>query len=113
MAPNIGPEHQGRYELLDYLEIIGKGKPLCTDPAPVIAVPTTAGTGAEVTRNSVLGSIEHKVKVSLRHPKMLPTLAVIDPELTYALLPEVTAYTGLDALAQCLSLRRWQRYRCR
>jgi len=87
-------------ELLDYLEVIGRGQPLTQSSAPYIAIPTTAGTGSEVTRNAVLASPEHRVKVSLRSPLMLPRLAVVDPELTYALPPEVTAATGLDALTQ-------------
>ncbi|MBK9125405.1 MAG: iron-containing alcohol dehydrogenase [Chloroflexi bacterium] len=87
---------------LDYLEVIGRGKPLQHDPLPYIAVPTTAGTGAEVTRNAVLASTEHRVKVSLRSPKMLPRVALIDPELTVSLPPDVTASTGMDALTQCI-----------
>lgn len=89
-------------DLMDYLEVIGKGEPLTEDPAPCIAIPTTAGTGAEVTRNSVLLSTEHNVKVSMRHPKMLPTIALVDPELTCSMPPEVTASTGLDAFTQLL-----------
>jgi alcohol dehydrogenase class IV len=91
-----------RGDLLDYLEVIGRGKPLTYAPAPYIAVPTTAGTGSEVTRNAVLASPEHRVKVSLRSPSMLPRLAVVDPELTYSMPPAVTASTGLDALTQVL-----------
>jgi len=87
---------------LDYLEVIGQGQPLAHPPVPYIAVPTTAGTGAEVTRNAVLASPEHRVKVSLRSPLMLPRLAVVDPELTHTLPPEVTASTGLDALTQVI-----------
>jgi alcohol dehydrogenase class IV len=89
-------------DVIDYLEVIGQGKLLTNDPAPCIAIPTTAGSGAEVTKNSVLTSPEHKVKVSLRSPMMLPDLAVIDPELTYSMPPEITASTGLDALTQIL-----------
>ncbi|HXI70666.1 MAG TPA: iron-containing alcohol dehydrogenase [Verrucomicrobiae bacterium] len=88
--------------LLDYLEIIGRGKTLLKRSAPFIAIPTTAGTGAEVTRNAVLTSPEHKVKVSLRSPHMLPGMAVVDPELTYDLPPALTASTGLDALTQLI-----------
>ena len=88
--------------LMDYLEVIGKGEPLTEEPAPCIAIPTTAGTGAEVTCNSVLLSREHKVKVSMRHPKMLPTVALVDPELSVSMPPEVTASTGLDAFTQLL-----------
>jgi alcohol dehydrogenase class IV len=87
-------------DVLDYLEVIGAGRPLAQPPAPYIAIPTTAGTGAEVTRNAVLASPEHRVKVSLRSPRMLPRLAVVDPELTYSMPPAVTASTGLDALTQ-------------
>ena len=87
---------------LDYLEVIGKGQPLTINPLPLIAIPTTAGTGAEVTRNAVLASPEHHVKVSLRHPLMLPRVALVDPELTYDLPPAVTAYTGMDALTQVI-----------
>lgn len=87
---------------LDYLEVIGRGQPLTQAPLPCIAIPTTAGTGAEVTRNAVIGSPEHNVKVSLRSALMLPRLAIVDPELTYGLPPEITASTGLDALTQVL-----------
>ncbi|HRE47573.1 MAG TPA: iron-containing alcohol dehydrogenase [Aggregatilineales bacterium] len=85
---------------LRYLEVIGEGKALEQPPLPYIAIPTTAGTGAEVTRNAVLTSPEHKVKVSLRSPLMLPRLALVDPELSYGLPPAITASTGLDALTQ-------------
>jgi alcohol dehydrogenase class IV len=89
-------------ELMDYLEVIGKGKSLVNNCAPFIAIPTTAGTGAEVTRNSVLGSPQHRVKVSMRSPLMLPRLAVVDPKLTYSMPPNITASTGLDAFTQLL-----------
>ena len=95
LLPNTG-------DVLDYLEVVGRGLPLEHPSAPFIAVPTTAGTGSEVTRNAVLASPEHKVKASLRSPFMLPKLAVIDPELTYELPPGVTAATGLDALTQLI-----------
>ena len=89
-------------DIIDYLEVIGRGKPLSCPSAPCIAIPTTAGTGAEVTKNAVLTSKEHKVKVSLRSPTMLPDLAIVDPELTYSMPPSLTASTGLDALTQVL-----------
>lgn len=89
-------------ELLDYLEVIGRGKALAEPSAPFIAIPTTAGTGSEVTRNAVLASRAHGIKVSLRSPFMLPRVAVVDPELTYDLPPAVTASTGLDALTQLI-----------
>jgi alcohol dehydrogenase class IV len=87
---------------LEYLEVIGKGCPLEAAPLAFIAVPTTAGTGSEVTRNAVLAAHAQKVKVSLRSPRMLAALAVVDPELTVDLPPEITASTGLDALTQVI-----------
>ena len=87
---------------LDYLEVIGRGQSLTHMPLPYIAIPTTAGTGSEVTRNAVLASHEHRVKVSLRSPLMLPRVAIVDPELTYSLPPSITASTGLDALTQLI-----------
>jgi len=87
---------------LDYVELIGKGKAFTNPPVPYVAIPTTAGTGSEVTRNAVLGSPEHRVKVSLRSPLMLPRVALVDPELTYDLPPQITATTGLDALTQLI-----------
>jgi alcohol dehydrogenase class IV len=89
-------------ELMRYLEVIGEGRPTEKPSAPYIAIPTTAGTGAEVTRNAVIQSVEHRVKVSMRSPLMLPTLAVVDPDLTLSMPPSVTASTGLDALTQLL-----------
>jgi alcohol dehydrogenase class IV len=87
---------------LDYLEVVGQAKPPILPSAPFIAIPTTAGTGAEVTRNAVLRSPEHRLKASLRSPHMLPRLAVVDPELTLDLPPALTASTGLDALTQLI-----------
>jgi alcohol dehydrogenase class IV len=89
-------------EPFDFLEVVGKGQAMTARPLPFIAVPTTSGTGSEVTRNAVLGSPEHGVKASLRSPLMLPLVAVVDPELTYGLPSEITAYTGLDALTQLI-----------
>ena len=87
---------------LDYLEVIGKGQPLRVTPLPFVAIPTTAGTGSEVTRNAVLGSPGHGVKASLRSPMMLAKVALVDPELTRDLPPHLTASTGLDALTQLI-----------
>jgi len=91
-----------RGRLLDYLEVVGKGRQLARPSAPYIAIPTTAGTGAEVTRNAVLGVPEQRVKVSMRSQFMLPSVAVVDPTLTYSMPPSITASTGLDALTQLL-----------
>jgi alcohol dehydrogenase class IV len=87
---------------LNYLEVIGEGETLENPPLPVIAIPTTAGTGSEVTRNAVLASPEHQRKVSLRSPMMLPNLAIIDPQLTHSMPPDLTAQTGMDALTQVI-----------
>jgi len=89
-------------DVFDYLEVVGKGRPLVQASLPYIAIPTTAGTGAEVTRNAVIESTEQKVKVSLRSPLMLPYIALVDPELTYNLPPAITASSGLDALTQLI-----------
>jgi len=89
-------------DVLDYLEVIGKGLPLVNAPLPYIAIPTTAGTGSEVTRNAVIESTKQNVKVSLRSPLMLPRVALVDPELTYNLPPKITASSGLDALTQLI-----------
>ena len=87
---------------LDYLEVIGLGRPLTLPAAPFIAIPTTAGTGSEMTRNAVLGSPEHGIKASLRSPFLLPRLAMVDPDLTIAVSPDITAATGMDALTQLI-----------
>jgi alcohol dehydrogenase class IV len=87
---------------LDYLEVIGRGQPLTKASMPCIAVPTTAGTGTEVTRNAVILSPEHGVKVSLRGSQLLPAIALVDPELTLTVPPVITASTGLDALTQLI-----------
>ena len=92
--------NSGRLE--DYLEVIGNGSPLVQPSAAYIAIPTTAGTGSEVTCNAVLGSPPHQVKVSMRSPFMLPDLAVIDPDLTLSLPSAITAVTGLDAFTQLM-----------
>jgi alcohol dehydrogenase class IV len=89
-------------DAIDYLEVIGRGRSLDVPALPIVAVPTTAGTGSEVTRNAVLVSTAHRVKVSLRSPHMLPTLTLVDPALTRTVPPAVTADTGLDALTQVI-----------
>lgn len=89
-------------EPLDYLEVVGRNQPLVNRPAPFVAIPTTAGTGSEVTRNAVLAVPEKKVKVSLRSSMMLARIAIVDPELTYSLPEEITASTGMDALTQVI-----------
>lgn len=87
---------------LDYLEVVGAGRKITQPAVPCVAVPTTAGTGAEVTANAVLASSADRVKASLRSPLMIPRVALVDPELTLSCPPPVTAASGLDALTQCL-----------
>lgn len=85
---------------LDYMEVVGQGRTLTRPALPVIAVPTTAGTGAEVTRNAVIAAKDRAFKASIRSAYLLPRVALVDPALTASLSPEVTASTGLDALTQ-------------
>jgi alcohol dehydrogenase class IV len=87
---------------LDYLEVVGSGRTITRPSVPCVAVPTTAGTGAEVTANAVLAVPEHRLKASLRSPLMIPLVALVDPLLTVSCPPPVTAASGLDALTQCL-----------
>jgi alcohol dehydrogenase class IV len=87
---------------LDYMEVIGEGRPIRVPPLPWIAVPATAGTGAEVTRNAVIGSKEHAYKASIRSPMLLARIALVDPEIGVAVPRDVTARTGMDALTQCV-----------
>jgi alcohol dehydrogenase class IV len=89
-------------DVLDYLEVIGRGRALEMGGLPFIAVPTTAGTGSEVTRNAVIGSPEHGVKASLRSPAMYPKIALVDSSLTYSLPASQTAACGMDALTQLI-----------
>jgi len=84
----------------EFLEVVGRGQPLTRPSAPFIAVPTTAGVGAEVTRNAVLKCGPQKV--SMRSPFMVPDMAIVDPDLTLSCPADVTAACGLDALVQCL-----------
>jgi len=89
-------------QALDYMEVVGRGQKLGRPSAPVIAIPTTAGTGAEVTRNAVIAHRESGLKASLRSPYLLPRVALVDPTLTHSLPPLVTATTGMDALTQLI-----------
>jgi len=91
-----------RTDPLDHLEVVGRGLPLTVSPLPFAALPTTAGTGAEVTRNAVLSSPEHGVKASLRSPLMLPQLAIIDPDFLIGAPASVLRASGLDALSQLI-----------
>lgn len=88
--------------MLDHLEVVGRGVPLEAEPLPFIALPTTAGTGAEVTKNAVIGVPEAGRKVSLRDVRMLPDVALVDPALTDGLPKAVTLASGLDAVTQVI-----------
>ena len=89
-------------DVMDYIEVVGKGEPLPCPAMPLIAIPTTAGTGSEATRNAVLQDELRKVKASIRHQSMVPAIALIDPDLTLSAPAQVTAATGLDALTQLI-----------
>lgn len=87
---------------LDYLEIVGGGKPIDHPPIPMIALPTTAGTGSEVTKNAVITVPEHSIKVSLRDPRMVPDIAIIDAALMQGAPQRVALTAGLDAVTQVI-----------
>ncbi|WP_425039731.1 iron-containing alcohol dehydrogenase [Primorskyibacter sp. S187A] len=95
LTPSTGP-------ILSYLEIVGDGKALDAAPLPFVAIPTTAGTGAEVTKNSVIGVPEAGKKVSLRAEAMIPDIAIVDPALTDGAPAQVTLSSGLDAVTQVI-----------
>jgi len=101
-AKTIAALMTNQSDITDYLEAIGQNKPLTNPALPLIAIPTTAGTGSEVTRNAVIGSPHDHVKVSLRSPYLLPRVTIVDPLLTITVPPELTASTGLDALTQLI-----------
>jgi alcohol dehydrogenase class IV len=86
----------------DYLEGVGAGLTIEASPIPLIAMPTTAGTGTEATKNAVISSYDPAFKKSLRSPLMIPDAVLIDPELSVGLSSETTAYTGMDAITQLL-----------
>lgn len=86
----------------EHLEVVGRGRPLTRPPLALVAVPTTAGAGSEATRNAVLTAPAHRLKVSLRHPGLLPRVALVDPVLTHGLPAPTTAFSGIDALTQLL-----------
>jgi alcohol dehydrogenase class IV len=87
---------------VDYMEVVGRGRKITRPAVPWIAIPTTAGTGAEATRNAVIGLPEKKFKASLRSEHLLPRVALVDPALGVDVPPEVTARSGMDALCQLI-----------
>ncbi|MEX0971565.1 MAG: iron-containing alcohol dehydrogenase [Paracoccaceae bacterium] len=90
------------HSALRYLEVVGEGQPLDVAPLPLVAIPTTAGTGAEVTCNAVIQVPKAKRKVSLRDPRLYPTLALVDPDLCLSCPKPVTLASGLDAITQVI-----------
>lgn len=88
--------------VVDFLEGVGSGLQITERPLNLIAVPTTSGTGAEVTKNSVISSYQPTFKKSLRSNLMIPRFVLVDPELTVTLPRETTAYTGMDAVTQLI-----------
>jgi alcohol dehydrogenase class IV len=92
----------GQGEVMDHLEGVGRGLPLTAPPLPFIALPTTAGTGSEATKNAVIDVPDHRRKVSLRDDRMLARVAIVDPALTDHCPRAVTLASGLDALTQVI-----------
>ncbi len=88
--------------VLEFLEGVGTGRVIDTPPLPNIAIPTTAGTGSEATKNAVITGIDPPFKKSLRSPLMIPRGVIIDPELTCLLPAQVTAASGMDAITQLI-----------
>ncbi len=88
--------------VMDFLEGVGRDLKITERPLPLIAVPTTAGTGAEATKNAVISSFEPAFKKSLRSDMMIPRIVLVDPELTVSVPRETTAYTGMDAITQLI-----------
>jgi alcohol dehydrogenase class IV len=87
---------------LDYMEVVGLGRKITRPSTPWLAIPTTAGTGAEATRNAVIGAPERRFKASIRGEQLLPRIALIDPELGVEVPPAVTGASGMDALCQLI-----------
>lgn len=89
-------------KIIDYMEVIGKGKKMIKEPLPHIAIPTTAGTGSEVTKNAVILSKKDKIKVSIRSPFLIPKIVIVDPQVMISQPKNVTAACGIDALTQLI-----------
>jgi alcohol dehydrogenase class IV len=88
--------------VVDYLEGVGRGFKLTAAPLPILAMPTTGGTGTEATKNAVISSYEPAFKKSLRDERLVPRIVLVDPELSVGLSPETTAWTGMDAITQLI-----------
>ncbi|EOD77758.1 Iron-containing alcohol dehydrogenase [Grimontia indica] len=95
LIPNQG-------SVYDYVEVVGRALPLTAKPLPCIAIPTTAGTGSEVTRNAVMISAQENVKAAIRSPDLIPDVAIIDPTLTYGTEKSLSARCGMDAFTHLM-----------
>lgn len=100
-AAAVAQNRQGE-SVADFLEGVGRGLQITEPPLPMIAVPTTSGTGSEATKNAVISSYDPTYKKSIRSDLMIPRIVLIDPELTVTLPPQTTAYTGMDAITQLI-----------
>jgi len=100
-AGAIAPQ-PGHASVIDYLEGVGKGLSLTQAPLPLLAMPTTAGTGTEATKNAVISSYDPPFKKSLRSDLMVPRAVLVDPELSVSVPPATTAHTGMDAITQLI-----------
>jgi alcohol dehydrogenase class IV len=100
-AAAMATNREGR-SVADYLEGVGRGLKITNTLLPVMAVPTTAGTGSEATKNAVISSFNPPFKKSLRADAMVPRIVLVDPELSVSVPPEVTAHTGMDAITQLI-----------
>ncbi|MGH7194525.1 MAG: iron-containing alcohol dehydrogenase [Candidatus Saccharimonadales bacterium] len=94
--------NRASHTVRDYLEGVGRGLKITEPPLPVLAMPTTGGTGAEATKNAVISCYDPLFKKSLRSELMLPRVVLVDPELTATLPPSATAWSGMDAITQLI-----------
>ncbi|MGC3967073.1 MAG: iron-containing alcohol dehydrogenase [Pirellulales bacterium] len=97
----LGPQTEAA-PVRDYLEGVGRGLKLVEDPLPILALPTTGGTGTEATKNAVISSYDPPFKKSLRDARLVPRIVLVDPELSVSVPPATTAWTGMDAITQLI-----------
>ena len=102
LATNAAPAADPEQTVVDHLEGVGAGLVITRPPLPLVAVPTTAGTGAEATRNAVISCPRRGFKKSMRSPLMVPRVALVDPELSRSCDRGTTAASGLDCITQLI-----------